>query len=66
MIFFIELTLFSIHKFLKLNILKIYESKLRYGHFDIYLDLKNKKSEIIENPKKKLAIFGGSSAKDLE
>ena len=54
MIFFIELTLFSIHKIFKVKYFEnIYESKLRYGHFDIYLDLKNKKSEILENPKKK-------------
>ena len=37
MIFFIELTLFSIHKIFK-YFENSYESKLRYGHFDIYLD----------------------------
>lgn len=64
-VFIMELSLFSIHKIFKVKYFEnIYESKLRYGHFDIYLDLKNKKNEILENPKKKkLAIFGGSSSK---
>ncbi len=60
-----ELILFTLHKTFKIKYFEnFYESKLRYDHFDIYIDLKNKKKEILNNPKKKkLAIFGGSSAK---
>ena len=53
-VFIMELSLFSIYKIFKVKYFEnVYESKLRYGHSDIYLDLKNKKNEILKNPKKK-------------
>jgi hypothetical protein len=65
MIISTEIILFTLHKTLKIKYFEnYYESKLRYGHYDIYLDLKSKKNDLITNShKEKIAIFGGSSAK---
>ena len=63
MIVFFELFLLSIYKITNLNYVEnIYEKKKRYNFYDPFLDLKKKKYELQNIEKKKIAIFGGSTA----
>ena len=63
MIVFLELFLLSIYKITNLNYVEnIYEKKKRYNFYDPFLDLKKKKYELKNIEKKKIAIFGGSTA----